>query len=151
MMLLITALVVLIYLVTVTIKFGWLPSISRSYYELKHNWVFTLFMWFVGISVMYMGGKDASNLAANIFYIGGSFLLFVGVYPRFEEDHKWQHYICALLGLLITLIAFIFRDGNYLPILLFLTISGILVFLKLKNLYFWIEIVFIILTFLALI
>lgn len=143
-------LVTLTYLTAITVKFGWLPSISKSYYKLKHNWIFTLFMWFVGGAVMYLGGKDSSTLAANTFYIGGAFLLYVGVFPRFEEDQATKHYLCALAGIVITLIGFIFRDHNYLPIIALAISALTMKRMKVNNLTFWVEVAFIVIAFLAL-
>lgn len=155
-MLIIAAIITGLFIVISLLMFGWVQSISKIYYKLKEKgkgwkWLFTFFMWFVGITIMYLGGKDTNRLAANTFYIGGAFLMYVGVFPNFEDkDEKWRHYLCAFLGLVITLIAFVFRDNNYWSIILFAISSGLLKVLKVNNIFFWIEITFIVLTFMAL-
>jgi hypothetical protein len=153
--LIITAIVAILFIGISLIYFGWLPSISKIYYKLKEKkeglqYLFTLFMWFVGIMVMYMGGKNEPNATANMFYLGGAFLLFVGAFPRFEEDEQKEHYVVAGMGLIVTLLALSNPTNYFMPILSFIVISGLIKALKFNNSIFWIEIVFICLTFGAL-
>lgn len=148
--LIITALIVIVFLGVSYILFGIQPSISKLYYKYRdrfgepYQYIFTLFMWVVGIMVMYLGAKNETQLTANTFYLGGSFLLFVGVFPRFEEDQQKEHYIMAALGLIITLLAFL---PNYWPILIFIAMAGILKLIRINNYILFVELVFICLTF----
>ena len=150
MALLITALVFAICVGGSLLYFGWQPSISRIYYKLKKKKeglqnLFTLFMWFIGIMVIYMGTKGVHSLTSDLFFwFGGLFLMYVGVFPEFEDDQSKQHYTCALLGLLFTLTGFYFRDGNWYIITAFLLVASFLVGLRPKNLYLWVELVAII-------
>jgi hypothetical protein len=148
-----TALIVVIFLGVSFYLFKIPPSISKIYYLLRdkfgypYQYIFTVFMFFVGGMVMYLGAKNESQLTANMFYLGGSFLLFVGVFPNFEDDEQRQHYIMAALGLIITLLAFSNPSNYFYPILTFLAMAGILKAIRIKNSILWIELIFICLTF----
>jgi len=143
----ITALVFSIFFGGLTIIFGVQPSISKFYYKLKEvkwglQYLFTLFMWFIGIMVIYMGTKGIHSLTSDLmFWFGGLFIMYVGVFPEFEDDQEKQHYLCALLGLLFTLSGFYFRDGNWQIITAFLLVSSLLYRLRVNNLYLWVELV----------
>lgn len=142
-----TALVFCFFVGGLTIIFGVQPSISKFYYKLKEakeglQYLFTVFMFFIGGMVIYMGTKGVHSLTSDLtFWFGGLFLMYVGVFPRFEDDQEKQHYICALLGLLFTLSGFYFRDNNWQIITSFLLIASLLYRLKVNNLYLWVELV----------
>lgn len=135
--LIITAIIFLGYIVTVTCLFGWLPSISESFYEIikvnpNLHWIFSLFLWTISILMMIAGGT-------NLMFLAGFFIMFVGVFPYFNET-RWQHYFSALLGIGLGMASLWIDFHLWYLVLLFIFIGLFLIVSKVKNLYWWIEI-----------
>lgn len=71
--------------------------------------------------------------------LAGFFIMFVGVFPFFNET-RWQHYVCALLGIGLGMASLWINFGLWYLVLLFILIGLFLIVAKVKNLYFWIEV-----------
>jgi hypothetical protein len=134
-LLIIAAFIFIGYIATITYLYGWLPSISESFYRLpvKFNWIFSTFLWIISINMMYAGGT-------NLMFLAGFFIMFVGVFPYFNET-RWQHYISALLGIGFGMASLWVNFNQWPLVLLFIIIGLFLIVSKVKNLYFWIEII----------
>lgn len=65
-----------IYLAIVAGKFGWLQSISDSYYHIKHKDMFTFVLWSFA-TLMLLGVNDIITNLPNWNLLSGYYLQFV--------------------------------------------------------------------------
>jgi len=124
------------YCATITIKYGWLPSISESFYHLpkKLSWIFSIFLWVISILII------AATWETRLIVIACWCIMGVGVFPYFL-DTRWIHYLFALTGFTIGLISvWINFNGWYFDIL-FLAILLYILLAKVKHRIFWIEVI----------
>lgn len=135
-------LIFLLYVGFITYKFGVLPSISDSWYELKPlklGFLFTLFCWSIGFLLVTYSGYTNTPF----FFLSGAGLCFVGVATAFKIKKSTERRIhviganvcvlSALVGLWVD-----FHLWYFLP--LFLLCYLILKLLKIKNIIWWVEI-----------
>lgn len=128
----------LLYVGFIVKHYGILPSISDSWYVLpsRHNFLFTLFTWGIGIPMFLYG---------NVWFaLSGSGLSFVGAATQFKDKialTKEVHYIGAVVGILGALIGIIVEYGNYLPLVLFVFLAISIQVSYMKNKIWWQEIV----------
>ena len=123
------------YLTIITITYGWLPSISQSFYELKKNrlaFVFTLFLFSLSMLIIFIA-KRPMMLAAGFCIIG------VSIFPYFLKQ-KWQHYLCALFGLGLGMVSLVVDFNQIIVVLIGIFTTVLLYALKVKNLFYWIEV-----------
>lgn len=128
------------YLSFIVNRYGVLPSISDSYYEMKKNKfyggaLFTLFVWSLSIPIIIIGSTP-------LMFFAGAFLAFVGAAAAFEdlEMTKRVHTIGAVggigFGFLSMVLDFQLNEITYFMLLA----SLILYLLKIKNLIWWVEV-----------
>ena len=132
----------LTYLIVIKRKFGWLPSISDSFYQ----WlkicdqnvaigIFSGFLWTISILMMIIGGT-------NLIFLAGAGIIMVGAEPYFKDNKEGKlHYIFAILGIGLGLASMWIDFGMwYLPVI-FLAGAGLLKYVfKIKNLTYWLEV-----------
>jgi len=133
-----------LYVTYIVWRNKWKPlhSISDSWYVLRDNYkgeenLFTLFCFLLGIGLVFL--SDISSL----FFFAGSGFCFVGVATQFKETSGLTdevHYIGAGTGILCSFIG-LFLNGIYIPFILFLLGTSIILWRKWSNPIFWIEII----------
>lgn len=121
----------------VIIRFGVLPSISDSWYELqpkKQSYLFTFFIWGLAVPMFFVG---------TFWYaLACGFLCFVGVATQFKEGgmtkvvHNWG----AAGGIGLALLALLI-EGFVFPLAFTLLGIAFVVKKKLPNKIWWIEII----------
>lgn len=124
------------YLTIITICYGWLPSISQSFYELKKNrlaFIFTLFLFSLSMLIIFIA-KTRLMAAAGFCIIG------VSIFPYFLKQ-KFLHYLCAVSGIVLGMISLVIDFKQPLVVLIGACIAALLHDLKVKNMFFWIEVV----------
>lgn len=133
--------VFLAYITFIISKFGILPSISDSWYELEKNKrnsgiLFTLFLWVIGFLMFFQ-----TNGNSGFFFASGAGLMFVGAATQFKEKiTKTVHYIGSFSGLLFPLIALWFERGVWLPLAISVVVFISTLFYNLKDETWWLEI-----------
>lgn len=119
-------------------KFGALPSISQSYYELPQNqkWLFTIFCWAFAFPTMILANT-------TLMFFATSGIVFVGAAAAFQEKMtKEFHVIGAVMGVILSQISIITDYGMW-PISLTFALLALPMLLledKFPNRVWWIEI-----------
>lgn len=124
------------YLIGITIAYKWLPSISESFYKLKEDrlaFLFTLFLFSLSMLIIFIAKKPLM-LAAGFCIIG------VSIFPYFLKQ-KWQHYVCAFSGIILGMISLVKDFKQPLIVICGAFIAALLYDLKIKNMFFWIEVI----------
>lgn len=141
------------YVVIIVRKFGWLDSISRSWYswlEEKNSRWFTVFCYGLGLGLILFVGTEYEHLkiGTSLMFLLGAFSIgAVGIASNYKDLKPTRvdliHYAfsgltigCCLIALWIEvswLYAGVFSVGT--AIILILTALG-----KFKNAIFWIEV-----------
>lgn len=118
-------------------RFGVIPSISDSWYELPQSQkaLFTLFTWGIGIPMLFYG---------NVwFFLSGIGLSFVGAATQFKitlANTKQIHFTGAVVGIFSALIGIGFMFQNILPLLWFLFFAVAIQVTPTTNKLWWQEI-----------
>jgi hypothetical protein len=104
MLLLIISFLIFVGYIFIMWKYTGMPeSISNSYYLLEHKWVFTMFMYSIGILTLpvMLDILSGSNLQF-LGFIAGAALLFVGAAPAFKGERvatdRFVHKTAALVA-----------------------------------------------------
>jgi hypothetical protein len=129
-----SALIFFAYLFIVYKRFGILPSISSSYYKLKHKAVFTFFIWSIAIPMIIIGSSP-------LMFWAGAFMAFVGASPAFKHELEGKvHIVGAVGGIVLGFLSmWIEVHLYYLPIIM--AVSTLYMTLKpIKNHTWWIEV-----------
>ena len=118
-------------------KYGILPSISQSYYELppKWKWLFPIFCWGFAFPAMVIAGSPL------MLFAGGG-IVFVGAAAAFQEKMtKEFHIIGALMGVILSQVAIVLDYGLWPISLAFVLLSIPMLLLedKFSNRIWWIE------------
>lgn len=127
------------YLIWIISKYGLLPSISDSYYKLKEDkldFVFTLFIWYVSLSTIFIASTP-------LMFGAGSLIAFVGAATAFKDDNltKKVHTISAISGILFGIMSLLLEFNDYIFPVIFLNLFLIIVISNPKNKIYWVEIV----------
>ena len=127
------------YLIWIISKYGLLPSISDSYYKLKEDkldFVFTLFIWYVSLSTIFIASTP-------LMFGAGSLIAFVGAATAFKDDNltKKVHTISAISGILFGIMSLLLEFNDYIFPVIFLNLFLIIVISNTKNKIYWVEIV----------
>lgn len=132
------------YVTFIVVKFGILPSISESWYRLRELggvWysLFTLFCFGLGFTMFFQ-----TNGSTSLFFLSGAGLSAVGVATMFklkDDIQPYIHAIGAIVGILTALIGIGVERKNWIPLIIFLSLSILLVIFLKKNKTWWIEII----------
>lgn len=131
--------IVVIYLSFIISKFGILPSISDSWYELeekKIGFLFTLFLWAMGFTMFFQTMGDS-----GLFFLSGAGLMFTGAATEFKlASVKRIHYFGALSGLVAPLAGIWYEYHNWIPLAIAVSSIIVLKLINFKDNFFWIEI-----------
>jgi hypothetical protein len=128
----------ILYTTLIVYRYGILPSISESWYvlPLRQKFLFTLFTWGLGIPMLFY---DSGAL-----FLSGSALTFVGVATQFKTSISFTrevHYAGALVGVLVPLIYFGISSDNWMPLLVQVISTIIIISTRIQNKIWWTEIV----------
>lgn len=120
-------------------KYGFLPSISDSYYLLfktNKEFIFNIFIWVISVCFILSSPND-------MFIVGCFLLLGVSTAPLFKNNdiQKYIHSVGAIGGIFIALLSLALYNGLYLPISIVLLFTISATVFKMKNKTYWIEIV----------
>lgn len=135
------------YVGFIWIKYGILPSISYSYYELpkKLKPLFTLFCWGFALPVAIIGITLAEESIWQFlaFFASGG-IMFVGTAPDFKSEtgnDKIIHYVSALISVIFSqlYIALVFPEMIYVPIIFLLSSILLILFKRKVKEIWWIE------------
>ena len=125
--------VFVIYNLAILFKYGWLNSISASYYSLpvKWNWLFLAFCWGYAIPAIFLAHD-------GFLFFSGGFICFVGIASAFRSDtftanvHQYSSLAAVVLSQLS--IMFIYHL-YYLNIIMI--VSAIVLYLLSKKIAQW--------------
>ncbi len=123
------------YVIFIWSKYGVRSSLSDSYYALpkNRNFVFTLFWWFFIIPVMVVSSTP-------LIFFAGSGICFVGASPSFRNRLEGRvHTISAALGIFFSMLSLIIDFNYWIPAVMFLVISILIILFKIGNRLWWIE------------
>lgn len=128
-----------LYIAFILIKFGLIPSISQSYYELEkikkgYGWIFTFWAWGVTFFLLPTLLDYCSENTKFLAFLTAMGLCFVGIAPRFKTFQKYIHFISAGVCLAGSFLIIIFNASLLLIIasgLIYL--SAILIGVKYKK------------------
>jgi hypothetical protein len=124
------------FLIVWKIQFGWKKSVSAYYYELKNKVWFTLALWGFAVPVMIAGFVLYDSIW---FALAGAGICFVGAAPDYQEKREGEvHYIAALSGIIIGLIAITLIGAWYVSVPATILILAIH---KVKNRTYWQELI----------
>lgn len=126
------------YLVFTVIRFGWLPSISESYYHVQHRVAFWVAM--TGVAFLTLSAREWTYLYFPLASFG---LMLVGVAPNFKTKGlaNWAHYLGAGLALICGFLGIGFEFGLWWLVVIGLwLIAGCYILLE-RNILYWVEIV----------
>ena len=138
-------LIFLSYVTFIVIKFGVLPSISESWYELRDLggvWysLFTWFCWGLGFTMFF----QTNDTAPYLFFLSGAGLCFVGAATMFklsDDIQPYIHFVGALIGISCALVGIGVERQEWIPLIMFVLSALVLTFTVEKNRTWWIEIV----------
>lgn len=137
------------YLLLIYILFGWIASISQSYYEFKERygnkwtWLFTVTLVLFAFPIMIYGLTtfDSSNFQF-LFFLTPMGIIFTAVAPQFKESLTNRvHYVGAVVGIISGMFTLLLILNLYMVVCLWLATIGLIWLLKLNNRTYWIEVV----------
>ena len=138
-MLVIALIIMTIYLGFVVINYGWLKSISDSYYHIKHKDLFTFVLWSFAV-LMLFGVNDI--ITTPIFPLACFGIVIVGAYSQFKGSKfiKTMHFIGAYMGIGLAIIGLWVEFGYWWLTLIYLPLYVIAKYVIKKNNFYWIEV-----------
>jgi hypothetical protein len=127
------------YLLLVIFKFGWLKSISDSYYHIKHKYIFTFVLWSFAV-LMLLGVNDVITTVIYPFACFG--IVIVGAYTQFKGSKfiKTMHFVGAISGIALGIIGLWIEFGYMWLTLIYLPLYMIAKFVIKRNNFYWIEV-----------
>ena len=132
-----------LYLIWIQIKYGSLPSISESYYELikekrSYGVIFTFFLWGVSMPLLLIAGIIDSSW----FFISGTGFAFVGVASAFKSKKMTEiiHNVGAITGYISALIGLLVTYGMIAPLMTAVSGTFLIILAGLKDKIYWIEV-----------
>jgi len=128
----------LLYTFFIVYRYGFLESISESWYQLPLNqkFLFTLFTWCMGIPLLFYGHV--------LFFIAGAALCFVGTAARFKTtiaNTKQIHFAGATIGFLAAYLGLGIVHGQWFPLLLFSLYTLLVTVSTIPNKLWWVEVI----------
>jgi len=126
------------YVAYITVKLGWLKSISDSWYHLKEKdrWFFTLSLWGFSIFLAIAGDTLLTFLAAAGICFAGA-----AADGRHVKITETVHVIGATGGIILGILALIFDFHLWVPALILSIFSILVMEQNMRNHTFWIEVV----------
>lgn len=127
------------YLLLVIFKFGWLKSISDSYYHIKHKYIFTFVLWSFAV-LMLLGVNDV--IATPIYPFACFGIVIVGAYTQFKGSKfiKIMHFVGAISGIALGIIGLWVEFGYMWLTLIYLPLYLLAKLVIKRNNFYWIEV-----------
>jgi hypothetical protein len=127
------------YLLLVIFKFGWLKSISDSYYHIKHKYIFTFVLWSFAV-LMLLGVNDVITTVIYPFACFG--IVIVGAYTQFKGSKfiKTMHFVGAISGIALGIIGLWVEFGYMWLTLIYLPLYLLVKLVIKRNNFYWIEV-----------
>ena len=127
------------YLLLVIFKFGWLQSISDSYYHIKHKDMFTFVLWSFA-TLMLLGVNDI--ITTPIYPLACFGIVIVGAYSQFKGSKfiKTMHFIGAYMGIGLAIIGLWVEFGYMWLTLIYLPLYIIAKYVIKRNNFYWVEV-----------
>jgi len=133
-LLIISTAVFISYVTAIWIEFGVLPSISDSYYKLKHKSLFFLAMVGTGFPITMQS-------ETGMMFFAGAFICLVGVAGAFRQELTGKvHAIGAIGGIALGMCSLWIDYGYWHVPVFFAVVTFCLAFFRIKNHIWWIEI-----------
>lgn len=137
------------YLIIIGVLFGWLPSISQSYYEFsdrwgnKASWAFTIALWGFAIPFMIAGIEmSAGSPYQWLMFLAPAGICFTGAAPQFKKGMEDKvHYIGAVSGIVLGMLGLGLIFHAYYAIIGAVVAIGAMQLLKVNNKTYWIEVI----------
>ena len=134
--LLITSILIFtVYLLSILLLYGVLPSISDSYYHLPDNLKLLFSFSLIGFAfpiVLY------DNKVLN--FVAGGLICFVAVSPEFKLVYEGDiHYICAVGGVLFGMLSLWINYKGWKYVVGFILLAVVII-LTLPNATWWVEV-----------
>ena len=127
------------YLLLVIFKFGWLQSISDSYYHIKRKDMFTFVLWSFA-TLMLLGVNDI--ITTPIYPLACFGIVIVGAYSQFKGSKfiKTMHFIGAYMGIGLAIIGLWVEFGYMWLTLIYLPLYIIAKYVIKRNNFYWVEV-----------
>jgi len=125
------------YIISVVILYGIQPSVSKSYYKLKHKLIFTLFCWSISIFYLLSSPTVLSFLAVTgIIVVGTTPMVLI-------PNIKRVHMVGAIMGIAFSQLSILIDSQQYICFAgFFVACAPFLIIKKIKkNVFWWIEII----------
>lgn len=137
--LILALLIMTAYLLLVIFKFGWLKSISDSYYHIKHKYIFTFVLWSFAV-LMLLGVNDVITTVIYPFSCFG--IVIVGAYTQFKGSKfiKTMHFVGAISGIALGIIGLWVEFGYMWLTLIYLPLYLLAKLVIKRNNFYWIEV-----------
>ena len=122
-------------------KYGVLPSISDSYYELpkKIDFLFILFCWGFAFPAVIIGVDLTDNF---LMFLAGGGIIFVGAAAAFNQElTQTVHEIGAFGGVIFSQLSIAFDFKMYYVNVIFVVLGLLILLTKIKNRIWWLELV----------
>lgn len=138
------SLVFTLYVLNVYKRFGVLPSISDSWYQMNKPAYFTLFCFAIGLPMILHSREFNPAIAQSgdytIFFYMSMFLAFTGVATDYKEKTaNIIHFTGAAVAIISAIVGIALQYHIYwLPVAWL--ISSIIIILFIKNRIWWVEI-----------
>jgi hypothetical protein len=129
-----SAAIFVIYLVTVYLLYGMTKSVSATYYELRYKWVFTMVLWGFSIPLIIAASQP-------LIFLSGAAICFTGAAPGVDEkmERNW-HIGSSVAGIIIGLLALWIHYGYWEPVAIQLAFTVPAKIGKMKHHTYWIEV-----------
>jgi len=123
------------YVMYIIVKFGWLWSISISWYYIKNKWIFTIALWAFSVLLAIAGGTVLTFLAAVAICFAGA-----ATDTKNLEMIERVHVVGSAGGIVLGMAALMLDFGLWYFALTQLIFTILTMKCNMKNHIFWIEI-----------
>ncbi len=131
------SLVILTAYIVIFVSFhGIPPSLSESYYHIKHKALFSLTLVMSG-GLIIIPWIELSQRAEGLAFLSVAALMFVAASPQFKESLSREvHYVSAGIMAVASISWELLNWGLWLPLVAFLIIG----ICNRRNIVFWVEV-----------
>lgn len=128
-----------IFLAYMVLKYGWLPSISDSYYELSRKWLFQVTM--IAFAVLLLVGVH-DKIHSPFIPMACFGIVLVAVAPRFQHKgiERFSHFFGAYSAILFGFVGLLVDFGLWWPLVVFVPAYIALNFTVTRNKVYWSEV-----------
>lgn len=139
----ILAVVFILFNIVIKKQYGWLPSISNSYYMLKEDnlgGLFSLFMAYIGVELLLVAAFKENDTYVGFYFGAGAGAFFVGAATMYyKRITRTAHFGGAVMLILLSGVALWLVDGNIWPLVALGVGIPLALIKELKNPVYWYE------------